>query len=347
MELKKIIICILIIILCFTGQLYLKSIYNPNVSELHFRGHITREEILELDKELKSKTYNINYESHYENYNLIMTTGKDMKIKKLNILQGNYNIDNKVKTAVIGDKVADHFFKQINGVNREITINDRKYIVKGIIKDSKDLYILYDEDLTKLNWRKKVINYISTEEDRRYYLEIEKLQTKLKSMEIDVFDTIVYREKINGYMNVIVLVLLYILLSLLVKLVKVIRIKLNIIIEGYKKEKRIITWYEYVWSNKVKVSKALGKIIIAMILAWGVYKIVPKLQIPPNIIPDNLFSLFSYIRLIKLNYNKFILHLTNGYSDILVDSIKLNITFIIISIASILIYKRIRKKRAI
>ncbi|KGG81373.1 hypothetical protein Y919_01070 [Caloranaerobacter azorensis H53214] len=337
MGLRRIISLALIIVISFSSYMYLKEKYNPTAVEIRFRGDLRNEEFRKIKKMLYLNVYSINYSMKYRQHKLIMTTGMDTQIIDIPIIHGEFITDSERKVAVIGDKVSDFYFKTENAVGKKIKVFENEYEVIGIIKNSNVIYIPFDEKFFGLDWEKKIVRYVSYDKELFYlHLKVNKVVSQLSVLGLDVQDIVVYKEKIYGYINVIIFVALYILFNFIVKIYRRVKKQTIVLFQGYMEKRRIKEWYEYVLEMKNNILKTLAYSILLVFMIVGIFKTIPYLTISPSSIPDNIFSLYSILSVFKYKYDNFILHLNNGYSEIMIDIIKINIIFLLTIIGILL-----------
>ncbi|WP_427339544.1 ABC transporter permease [Caloranaerobacter sp. DY30410] len=343
MGIRKVISLALIIALSFSSYMYLKEKYNPMAVELRFKGDLRNEEFQKIKKTLYLNVYSINYSMRYKRHNLVMTTGMDTQIIDIPIIHGEFITDSERRVAVIGDKVADFYFKTENAIGKKMKVFENEYEVIGIIKNSNVIYIPFDEKLFGLDWEKKIVRYISYDKELFYLnLKVNKVASQLSVLGLDVYDIVVYKEKIYGYINIIIFVVIYILFDFIMKLYRRIKKEIIVLFQGYMEKRRVKEWYEYMLEEKKDILKILVYSIVLVFMAIGIFKIIPYLTISSSSIPDNIFSLYSILGVFKYKYNNFILHLNNGYSAIMVDVIIINTIFLLI-IMGILLNTALKK----
>lgn len=330
---KRAIFIIIIISLLLSGHVYLKYKYNPMVVEMCFSGNLSRDDFQNLKEKHKLDGYSMNYEMSYKGHTLIMTTGLDNQIRDINIIHGEYIFDVEKPEIVIGDKIADRYFDTEAPIGRDFSIFGKKYKIMGIEKNSDAIYIPFSEELIPQKWIEKRVNFIISPK-RRFYVTIERVENQLSSMGINVIDKVIYKEKIYGYLNLIIILAVIILIKYLVKLIKILINKVLDLWHKYKEVSRVLEWYEYLFEKKVCLLIIITIAIAIIMLIFSIFKLMSYLWIPSSAVPSNLFSLMSYIDVFKLKYSEFCLHLKDGFSNIAIDIIFMNFLFILVLIIS-------------
>jgi len=338
MGVKKIISLILVVVMIFSGHMYLKNKYNPMAVEISVRDSLTEKEFKRIKGKFHINSYSINYKTVYQGDNLIMTSGMDTQIKDIKIIHGEFIADTKMTIVVMGDKVSDKYFRTENGVGRTVTILGREYKVVGIIENSDTIYIPFNEELLNLNWEKKTLSYVVPDEDM-FYLTVEGVDNEINSIGIEIIDRVVYKEKINGYSNLLILLLLIFLIKKTYQIFRKLKEEISSLVGGYKEVYRSTEWYKYIINEKKYFLKGLLKIIFIASLMFTMVKIIKYISIPSSLVPDNFFSLMSYIYMVRLWSDKFLLNLQNGFSEISIDTIIMNI----IMVAIMIIYGYVQK----
>ncbi len=346
MEIKRAVILSLIVILALSSFILLENKYNPMGVELSIRGNITEQDINKIKEISQIDNVTVNYSLPYGDNKLIMTTGMDRQQKNIDIAYGQFISSLDKKVAVIGDRVADAYFMTEEAIGKAIGIQGEEYEVIGILKKSKEIYIPFNQELKSLDWKTKSIKY--TVKDREpLYAAIEKVEGKLRNQrEIGVYDTIIYKEKIYGYKNLVIIVIIYVLALFIYKIYKYLKKEILQLIHEYIKERNSTEWYRFIKTKIKEIAKILTKLTGVLVLLLGILKIKSYFFLADTIIPDNLFSPSSYLNVLKFKYNQFILHLQNGFTDILIDTIIINISALLIIITiTMIIGRKIAKKK--
>lgn len=345
MEIRRVVILGLIVVFALGSFVFLGNKYNPMGVELSIRGNITEEVSNKIKEISQVESVTANYLMPYGEHKLIMTTGMDRQIKSINITHGQFISSLDKKVAVIGDKVADYFFRREEVVGKNIIIYGEEYEVIGILKRSNEIYVPFSQELTLLDWKTKNIKY-AVKDKEPLYAAIEKVEGKLRNLRlIEVFDTIIYKEKIYGYMNLVILIIIYFLAFYAFRIYKYLRKEALQLLHEYRELRRNTEWYRFIRANIKDIAKAVGKLTGILVLILGIWKAKSYLFLADTIIPDNLFSPSSYLAVLKAKYNQFILHLQNGFTDISTDIILINIlASLIIIVIALIISSKVKKK---
>ncbi|RKD31952.1 ABC transporter permease [Thermohalobacter berrensis] len=338
MGIKKKLIIIFIILILFSAHLYLKDKYNPMAVEINYSGNLTINQCQKLKKKYKLNTFSINYERFYNGHTLIMTSGLDTQIRKIEIIHGQYLSDISELEAVIGDKVVQKYFKTQTPLGRSINILGKEFKIIGVEKNSNIIYIPFNDELLSNNWEKKRVIF-NIPNSKEFYITIQKIENELKLIGINIIDKVIYKEKIYGYLNLLIILGIIILAKFLRKLIKRILDKILSLWYKYKKANRIVDWNKYLLIKKTCLAKIIAEATIVIALILGIFKIMSYLKIPPSLLPDNFFSLTSYINIVKLKYNSISLHLQKGFSNITIDTIYINFIIILLFTVTVLIEK--------
>lgn len=347
MEIRRVVILGLIVIFALGSFVFLENKYNPLGVELSIRGNVTEEVSNKIKEISQVDSVTVNYLMPYGEHKLIMTTGMDRQLKSINVIYGQFISGLDKKVTVIGDKVADYYFRSEEVVGKNIIIYGEEYEVIGILKRSNNIYIPFSQELASLDWKTKKIMY-TVKDKEPLYAAIEKVEGKLRNLRgIEVYDTIIYKEKIYGYTNLVIIVILYILVFYIYKIYKHFKKETLQLFYEYKRVRRNTEWYEFISTNLKDTAKAISKLIGMLILILGIWKVKSYLFLADTIIPDNLFSSSSYLIVFMAKYNQFVLHLQNGFTDISIDTIFINIlaSLVIVSSALIINSKVVKKEK--
>lgn len=344
MAVKRYILTAVFILLLAISYLYIVNKYNIKTVEISFSGKLSKSDIYSLrasakdlvssksDKELICIA---NYIGAYHGSKVIMTSGLDRLTNEINLKDGRWIANGDIKEAVLGDRFADKIYRSADIVGRSFRLFGQDYRIVGIIKNSNEIYISFDES-SRIEWGKKSIKFI-IEDDKRLPLYVELLQGKLKSLGLNVTDVNVYKQEAYLYINIILVITMLAFLQAFRKLWKDIYKSARQLCSSYKEQFRTIELHRYMFKNKKDIAVLLLKLIIESILLFTAIKCVRLMQVPPDIIPQNLFSPSSYIEVIKMKLQNYISRMENGISGILLEVHIINILLIIyIGLAAIL-----------
>ncbi len=326
---KKVIFILAIILILTSAHVYLKSKYNPMVVEMLFNGDLMRKDIKSLVDKYDLEGYLLNYEINYKGHTLIMTSGLDSQIMCMNIVHGENISDINMPQIVIGDKIADKYYNTEAPLGRKLCVWDREYKIIGIEKNSDIIYIPFNQELILKNWKKKRIKFIIPSK-KGFYLTVENIENELGIAELSIIDKVIYKEKIYGYLNLLIILAAIIVIKYSFKLIKEMKNGIVCLYNKYKEISRIINWNQFLLDRKVSLIKIITKAMSLVVLVFSMYKTMFYLWIPSTLIPDNFFSLMSYIKIFKLKYHIFSLHLREGFSSIGIDTIWINAIIIVL-----------------
>lgn len=329
MGIRKILTFILIVAMFFCSYIYLSNKYNPSAIEFYASSNVKYEEMQRIKKKNSIEKCSLNYKMPFLDDLLIMTTGLDTQFSKIETINSSMVFDLNRNVAVIGDKVADKYFRSEDAVGRKIRVFEEEYEIIGIIKKSQSIYIPYDPELLTQNW-KKIIFRFETESGRVPYLLIEKVQNDLKTLGIEIHHTVINRVKIYSYIDIIILLVLYVLARMIKKHYLLVKASIISLRNNYEIQKRGIEWYKYLLDRKRDIIKIFKNILAVILFGYLALQSIKHMELSQVIIPDNLFSLNSYIDMFKRIYSILLYQLQYGFSDISIDIIFLNTSLIIV-----------------
>lgn len=333
MGIRKISTFILIIVISFSSYVYLSDKYNPAGVEMYLSSNIQYEEIKKLKKKNEISSCSLNYKMPYLDYMLIMTTGFDTQFKEIELSKGRSISDLNRKEVVIGDKVADNYFKTDRAIGKNISIFEEKYEVVGIVKKSNKIYIPYEPKLLRANWQKRIFRF-DTQSSKVSYLLIENVESDLEALGTRVNHTVINRVKIYTYIDIIIFLILYILAVVIKKYYIELKKRVIFLKRGYDIQRRSIEWYKYLKQKKKDIAKVFRYMVVMIVIILIALKSLKYIELSQVVVPDNLFSLNSYIEIFKRLYSTLIYHLQYGFSDISIDVIFINIILFIIIMCS-------------
>lgn len=345
MAVRRYILAAVFIVLLAISYTYLGNKYNTKTIEFSFAGDISMTDIDFLQQSVKSLINKsgsdkelpciLNFISRYGDGKLIMTSGMDSLIKGTNLQSGRWIANSDINEAVLGDKVSDRRFRSIDVIGQTLRLYGQEYKIVGIIKNSDDIYISFDDN-NRIAWDKKNIKFI-IEDEKRLQLYVEILEGKLSGLGLDVIDVNNYKQEVYWYINIILTIAIYALFKLSQILWRESSESARFFYSIYKERMRVIEWYKYINENRKDISILALKLSAIIILALVMIKCITLLNIPSGLIPGNLFSPTSYMEMVKVNLQSYLNRLENGISGILLDIHIINLLLIIyIGIAVIL-----------
>jgi hypothetical protein len=351
MAVKKYIAIILFIAVMLTSYLYLSNKYNIHTVEYAFEGDLSYKQFEGLRKSTKSlikkESSNkelicvVNYIGSFKGNRLIMTTGFDNLIKNIPVVEGSFIGDNQIKQAVLGDKAADRLFRSMNVVGQTINIHKQEYIITGVIKNSEEIYITFDES-SDISWSKKNVKLIIENQE---YLDLytEMIEGKLRILNLDVLNPIIYRQEVYLYINIMfATIVLFLCRIMKKKTVKALHISREIYVD-YIEKSRKIELIKYFRKNKKGIFRLIQELFLSAICFIAIISCISYFQIPGDLIPNNLFALSSYVNVIKQNADIFFSRLNYGISGITLDTQIINvITFVTLN--AILFYLNVSRQ---
>ncbi|SCX90817.1 ABC transporter permease [Alkaliphilus peptidifermentans] len=331
MVIKRIYILTLIILCSLTGYFYLQENHNPYSVEVFIEDLVTHEKIKEIAQS-QSIIYSLNYEIKYRNENVMMTTGYDTMFKNINVIEGNFITMADRNAVVIGDLVSNSYYRTSESVGRNLTILGKEHIVIGVIEDSTDIYVSYDEKLLNRQWDRIILRFMPPS-DSIFDRKVEDVKRVIDTNGIRYSEMIVLREKIDSYVNYIIAAIIGILITLAIKPGLKLINDIKRLYKGYKENHKTIEWYRYIINNKKSTLKICillgGGVIVALIM----YQLTKIITIPKELIPDNLFSPVSYINQAKSLFEIWYERMNRGFSHFLINRLLVNFSMIAVIFA--------------
>ncbi|SKC87645.1 ABC transporter permease [Maledivibacter halophilus] len=341
MGLKRVLALFIMILALFLCSIYLIERYNPRAIEYHLLNDMSLEQFNKIAKEECIELASLNYIMPHKDYSLIMTTGYDEFFKNIDVIHGELIHDSKKKYAVIGDKVADKYFKTENSVGMYMNILGDKYEIVGVVKDSKTIYISYRKKLHKHNWKKIILRFTGKIK-MNPNMVMENIDERLREERIDVRHKILYAWYINTFLNAIIIVLIFLILKFIKRIYYSLKENIGYLNDGYCVQKRSVEWYHYLIKNKILILNIIKNIVFIIISALIILKTVTKIVVSKYIIPENFFSLRSYIDVAKRLYDIWLYQMQEGFSDICICSTVL-IIFLVTLVSILAVSYKITK----
>lgn len=343
--------CFLFIVVMLMSYLYISNKYNINTVEYAFTGELSYKQFESLRKStkalIKRGTENkeliciVNYIGSFKDNRLIMTTGFDNLVKYTPMTKGYFISSSQAREAAIGDKAANRLYRSINIVGQTINIYGQEYKITGIIKNSEDIYITFNEN-NNISWSKKNIKFI-IENQRYLYLYTEILEGKLRIIKLDVVDSVIYKQEAYLYINIMFIVILILLIRVLKSQVKqIIKISKETYAK-YREQSMSIEVIKYLRKHMDDIIQIAKKLAFSVMSLIAIIKCISFIHIPSNVLPSNLFALSSYIDTINLNADILLNRLDYGIRGIMLEIYILNFFLLITLPAAVFyIYKRSR-----
>ncbi len=337
MAIKRTIIFVIFLLLIISSYFYMSNNYSENGIEIRLASTVEYDSFKDSIVAGTLMYDSINYEKDLNDHRLIMTTGMDMQFKNIKMKYGEFITEKDRDLIVLGDKVASKYLMTDDSIGMDITLMGRRYRVKGIIKNSNEIYIPYERGLLDEKWDTTIVRIEPIGRDgiheynRRKHLAF----SGINQMGIKIIDSVSYGDIIHFYKNTA----LFIIIGNLALIIRVIYKNLKRFIEGiwsdYKEEYREITLLSYIIKNIKIFIKSILKLLIILLLTYIAYKVFKQIQFNKEYFPDNIFSLESYYLLIKNYFAKWVIRLEKGLTDVLMDFVKVNL--IIVSVTFILL----------
>lgn len=336
MAIKKHILAAIFVILLAVSYFYITDRYNIKAVEYDFEGQLSKTDIEAISKSLKNLPHSqenkdipfiINFTDRYRGSKLIMTTGMDYMAKDIPIIEGRFLVWGDFPQVVLGDKAADKFFRNSNAVGASLSIYGQEYKVVGIVKNSDEIFISFDEN-SRIEWSKKNIKFI-IKDIKDIYLDIELLEGMLKSLGLDAASPVVYKQEAYGYVNAILALAIYILSLALRRQWRQADREGRAIYSGYKVQSRTTELHKYIIRSRKEIGSFALQLLKMSALLVLIIMCIKLLQIPPRLIPANLFAPSSYIEVVRMNLSSYAGRLENGISGILLETHMINLMLMV------------------
>lgn len=148
-----------------------------------------------ISKDLSSlyvNNYSVEYSMKDNDFDLVMAQGNFQMFSDVKVLEGGKNYFNSDDNEVIvGDDVANYYYKSNNIIGKHIHFLNKKYKVIGVMKNSKKVLIPYEERLENRNWNKIVFKARSNDVTDKGTL-ITSVKSYLRRSDVNVLRTIEY-----------------------------------------------------------------------------------------------------------------------------------------------------------
>ena len=205
MQLKKQFFLIVALLLSAMSLIYIENIYSTKTIEIRFTDSLSEEQKDKIEELYGSIEMAIFYEKNGE-YQVRMMSGDLRKFRYINMTKGEFFLKNK--GAVISENLVDKYLKSESVIGEEITYLNKKFTVRGVLKDDNYLYLGMDEEIIDDNWDCNYMSYLMPSE-KYFEGKLSEIKNSLKSWGVEILSVKVYLELTYIFRNIIFLAFLY------------------------------------------------------------------------------------------------------------------------------------------
>lgn len=260
------------------------------------------------------------YAKPYGSGKLYMHRGDLRYFESLRLSRGQWALSETLPYVVIGDQVADALYHTLACIDRTLVLEGRSYRVKGIVKDSDDVYMGYDASLVTQDWHTKQLMFTPGKGmSQEAYLDLAKHE--LTVSRVAYTDVELIKWQFDIFRNIIVLiaivVLVYVLMEWVRKAIKLMRFMVK---DYYVKR------YESELSERIKaLSKEIKTLVLlmggVMVILYACLTLAGLLRMSVHYLPENLLSPTSYYDLVKRHMEGILKGMRNGMSEWQIQSL--------------------------
>lgn len=323
---------ILLILMNFYFYKDMTDRFNENalIFQMDVKDHEDVEEVLKTEG---IDRFMIEYTSNQSDIRYV--SGKISDFYNYDLLLGKLDFGGSKREVVLGDRVADQYFKTIHCLEKTFTFANVDYDIVGVVKDSDSIFINYEKDLMGQVDRTTLYVLPPVGQKAEYYQD--NLKYKLLKEQLNYTQFKLNKWYSDLFINLYVGLILIIVIYLMVMVSKVITDKVSEIIGLVKSERRTVTYINMIERHFRKLSIALLWSMIFAILGIILFKGFTYLRISSYFLPVNFLSLKDYQELFNKVFGDWQYAMTSGLYAIEIDYLaKVFINLILVSFSSLL-----------
>jgi hypothetical protein len=240
----------------------------------------------------------VSYQRKHGSGVLYMQWGNLGDFETVELIAGNWALSEDRANIIIGDEIADAYYSQLTCINRTFVLGGVDYKVVGVVKDSDDIYIGFDEKQKDDYWGMKRLFILGPNKmNAEDYLDL--LNYDLNQNLIKYSEITLVKWQMDIFKNIAWLTAISILLYFIASLVRKTFVTLRQISKHYmskRNDTELIAILTPIWQEMVYVMIILlGLLVTVLVILFG----VKSLHISANYLPQNLFSIESFYDLFK------------------------------------------------
>lgn len=337
MVFKKIYILVLILLWALGSYFYLQEKYNPYTVEVYLDSPVSYGKVRDVAIKNRTRHHVINYSMTYIEGRLVMTTGQDGMFQSMKLLNGSFITNEREQVVVIGDYIADKYFRTTNVIGRKLPILGEEFLIIGVIPKSRDYFFSYQEDLLDQRWDHITFKY---EPDNHEHLDIRvrDMSQALRRYEIMYSDMTIYRDRMQDYINYMIISIVGIFIIFLVRPYRWLQNQIKSLWVEYQKQRVRLEWYKFIHHYNKTFFKIMLLVFGGFLSILGIFHLVKFIKIPELLFPDNLFSPTSYFNMFRNIYNLWIQRMYRGVTSILIDTVLIHLGLLFGLVTHLLIW---------
>jgi len=272
---------------------YLNRVYNPSVILMEMTHILPGSKVEAVIKGAGIEDLTLRYEKPMFEGRLIMTTGGDHIMEQISMVEGYLLMPGEKNKAVIGDQVAIQAFNTYQAVGKEIHLDGHWYRVTGVMEDSSDMMVFYEEEHMDEGWHKMTVRYLPPEGNRRNIV-IRDVERALALNGIRYHHKLHYEEWMNVHLNVAVFSALYMLFQVILWLYHFFHRSTVAVVRRWRLVRNTTQGHRFIASEK-SLHALVAKLMLAITgVSLTGYGLMKQLRLPDEFLPDNLFSPSSW-----------------------------------------------------
>ncbi|MBI9013574.1 MAG: hypothetical protein JEZ08_15180 [Clostridiales bacterium] len=311
-------------------SIYFSSIYNPNVISFELKNNIKTDFLDDLSNS-ELPVYELRYEKEYGEGTLIMTSGKVQYFADEKLYRG-LHVSKDIKDGIVlGDEIVGLKFRHLDVLGEEYELLGNVYTVVGILEDSHDIMIPYNEKLLTQNWVKRLVSFhVKTQENipaKQSYL---RTQIVLNGGQIRT--GVVNYEYALVFKNISIFIIFIWLIQYMIHWIKKI-IDESKVFKQYFTEEKVRKLYRMIAKEKSReLLQIFVKIIIMMVVFTATIICLSKINIPKRLIANSIMSVESWYNLFKYYFDQVTISFRYGFISIRRDFIVWSLVSMLVSI---------------
>lgn len=271
----------------------LRSIYEPRTIEMTLNGIFPADKLITLLRDAGVKEMTLQYQKPFGDGFLIMTTGGEARLKKVDLTAGSLLTPGENRRAVIGDQVARAHFGSDQVLDRRLPVGGETYRVTGVVNRSKDVVISYHPELLDEGWHQQTLWFLPPEGSRPE-IRIRDVERSLALNGVSWRRKLQYSQMIHHHQNLALAALLGILFLVGKRCFRRIRGKSREIWNAWKQQRNTT----HVTSFLVKHRPLHHLLVFLAVTGMGGWLALSwtfrQFRLPEGFLPDNLLSPASW-----------------------------------------------------
>ncbi|MCK8061219.1 MULTISPECIES: ABC transporter permease [unclassified Fusibacter] len=279
----------------------------------------------------------VNYQRGHGSGTLYMQSGYLGTFETIDLLYGSWTLDDESKNIIIGEDIADAYYSQLTCIGRTFVMAGKEYKVVGVVNDSDDIYIGFDESLQEGYWDMKHFLMLPPKGmDAEEYIDLAAYDLSQNMIAYSQLNLVKWQMDVFG--NSAWIIGLGVLAYAVATWIRLGLKTWRGIAKHYMAKRNDTDFIEIVkpiWQDITFLLILIaGSLVTARLILYG----LGKLSISSNYLPQNLLSVESYYELFKRHFNGIVSGMRYGMDTLQITSIWAVVGEIALSLAMSVTY---------